>query len=157
MKLINISTPKHPNTFTQVDDSDFEELNKHKWHWSRGYAVRRRPKVDGGGTVRMHRVILNTPEGMETDHKYGDKLDNQRANIRICTKAQNTHNTGTRKDNTSGYKGVYWNNGRKKWQAQITVDGKLIGLGRFCCVLEAANAYDKKAKELFGEFAHTNF
>ena len=42
--------------------------------------------------IYMHRQIMNTPEGMLTDHRNGDGLMNLRENLRICTEAENTHN-----------------------------------------------------------------
>ena len=58
--------------------------------------------------------------------------------------------------NTSGYKGVYLHKPLKKWKAMITHNGKLLYLGLFSAPLEAAEAYDKKAVELFGSFALLN-
>lgn len=43
------------------------------------------------------------------------------------------------------------------WEARITNDHKPIYLGQFPTDLEAAFAYDQKARELFGEFACPNF
>jgi hypothetical protein len=64
-------------------------------------------------------------------------------------------NRGKQKNNTSGYKGVYLHH--KKWMAQIKYKGKIMRFGVFEDIVDAAKAYDKKAKELFGEFAFTNF
>jgi len=58
---------------------------------------------------------------------------------------------------TSTYKGVNWHRQHQKWQAQIAKDKKNYHLGYFTSELEAAKAYDAKAKEFFGEFAHLNF
>jgi hypothetical protein len=93
------------------------------------------------------------------DHKNGDKLDNRRENLRICTIAENIRNskTSTKKGKTSRYKGVYWVGRIKKWVARIHVDRKGLHVGVFTDEAEAARAYDVAARQHFGEFARTNF
>jgi len=140
-----------------VDDEDYEMLSKHKW------CVFRKPRTTyartwlGGKNVSMHRLILDAPPGEQVDHINGDGLDNRRHNIRLCTIIQNSHNHKTYQTNTSGYKGVSWNKQRSKWRAMIMCDGKSVWLGYFADLLRAAQAYDAKAKELYGEFARPNF
>lgn len=102
----------------------------------------------------MHREIVGTPEGMDTDHINGDKLDNRRSNLRICTHAQNGANRGPQKNGSSGYKGVSYH--CKKWRVQICINGKTKRLGGFNSLLDAAKAYDKAARKYHGEFARTN-
>ena len=46
-------------------------------------------------------------------------------------------------------------NGR--WVAQIGYQGRSISLGEFKREIDAARAYDRKKRELFGEFAKLNF
>ncbi len=58
---------------------------------------------------------------------------------------------------SSKYKGVSWDKGRKKWKVYIQLSGKLSTIGYYRKEIVAAKAYDQKAKELFGEFANTNF
>ncbi len=158
MKQIDISTKKYPNTFALVDDEDYVELSKHKWCCGgRGYATRSRPRHDGIGVLYMHRVILKTPDGMDSDHKNGDRLDNRRFNLRICTRTQNQQNRGKHKTKASEFKGVDWQKHIKKWRARIRIDGKLTYLGLFIRPVVAAKAYDEAAKKHFGEFALTNF
>lgn len=62
-------------------------------------------------------------------------------------------NKGLMPTNTSGYKGVFWRRDRSKWRAKI--GKKTIGL--FDSKIEAAKAYDREAKRIFGEFAKPNF
>ena len=104
----------------------------------------------------MHRQILNVPEGLEIDHKNHNMLDNRKYNIRTCSKAENQHNRKTQK-HSSKYKGVSWHKERRKWRTRICNNGKEFSLGLFDSEIEAAKAYDQKAKELFGEFAYLNF
>ena len=90
------------------------------------------------------------------DHKDRNPLNNNKANLRPCTHQQNIFNCRKRSDNTSGLRGVSWSKERKKWHAQITFNGKCVALGRYETRNEAAEAYNLKAKELFGEFAVLN-
>ncbi|MBE3141489.1 MAG: HNH endonuclease [Thermoplasmata archaeon] len=107
------------------------------------------------GTIWMHRLIINTPKGMETDHHDHNTLNNQKYNLRIASRQQNAANQKISTNNKSGYKGVYFYNGR--YMASIRHNGKSITIGRFNNSIDAAKAYDKKARELFGEYAKTNF
>jgi hypothetical protein len=60
--------------------------------------------------------------------------------------------------NTStGFKGVWRDKKTGKCWAQIYFEGKLIHLGSFATAEDAARAYDRKAIELFGQFARLNF
>jgi len=139
-----------------VDDEDFEWLSQWRWYYTNGYAAR---SVRAGGKkmILMHREICKTIKGMETDHQDGDRLNNQRTNLRSCTHSENQQNTRMTRRNKSGYKGVSYFGPAKKWKAKITLNGNEIFLGYFFALEDAAYAYDNAAKELFGEFACTNF
>lgn len=58
---------------------------------------------------------------------------------------------------TSKYKGVSWRGQRRKWTTQITCGYRNIYVGIYENEVDAALAYDEKARELFGEFACVNF
>jgi len=105
----------------------------------------------------MHREILDAPDGMQIDHVNGNGLDNRVANLRLCTATQNQRNAVKRANGSSRFKGVDWNKRQKKWRARITINKRTILIGRYCDEFRAAKAYDKKAIELFGEFANINF
>lgn len=141
-----------------VDDADFAWLNQ--WRWRvlkppRGglYAAR---TTTGRRTLLMHRVILDAPRGMETDHRNGNGLDNRRQNLRLATKSENQHNQKPQtRPKSSRFKGVHLTQGGK-WAATIKTGGKVVYLGTFFSETEAAGAYDNAAKQRFGEFALTN-
>lgn len=109
--------------------------------------------------LKMHRVIMAAPANMHVDHINGDGLDNRRQNLRLATRYQNAANRrkfadGNRKYR-SRYKGVRPDH--HKFGALVSTRGKRIYIGSFKTEIEAAQAYDRKARELFGEFASLNF
>jgi len=149
------------NQFSIVDDEDFDKVNKHKWcssfnRYTRCYvALRALPKEDGGKKqmLLMHRFILNAPKGIMVDHINHNSLDNRKINLRLCTNSQNQMNVLKHKKSLSGYKGVSLNKETMKWISKIVFNKKTINLGYFIDKIDAAKAYNEKAKELFGEFA----
>lgn len=159
MKQIPLTQGK----FAIVDDEDYEWLNQWKWyarkHRNTFYAIRNTNQQSSERKhVRMHRLILGLRkgDGKTSDHKNGNGLDNRRKNLRICTKSQNSQNRLPLKNTSSKFKGVYWDKKGKIWRAGIQKNSKRIYLGCFKSEIEAAKAYDRKAKELFGEFALCN-
>ena len=156
MKQIDISTPKHPKTFALVDNADFEGLNQWKWHIIEGCKgkkyVTRTKQLKGKKTCfYMHRVVMATSKGLETDHINHDALDNRRSNLRVCTKSQNQHNRRPH-SGTSKYKGVAWNG--SKWAVYIAANGQQHYLGIYTSEEEAAEVYRKATKKYHGEFAN---
>ncbi len=154
-----ILVPLSQGKFAIIDAVDAERILPYKWHCSLGYAVRNRRKPDGPGApiIRMHRVINDTPDGMETDHVDGDRLNNRRSNLRSVTMSQNSCNSRTYASNTSGYRGVSWAKREKRWTAQIWLNQKHRHVGYFATAEEAARARDAAALEVHGEFAILNF
>lgn len=142
-----------------VDDDDFERVNAFKWQAFKNYQTwyaRRNEGTSPRKNVRMHQYILGVKgKASQVDHCDGDGLNNQRSNLRIATMMQNQANRGPQRNNTSGFKGVYKHEGN--WRAQIKYKGEKISLGAYPDPAEAARAYDRKARELFGEFAWQNF
>src|SRR6266566_1493572 len=89
-----------------VDDKDYAWLSKWKWHCTEhGYA--RRCGYPEKSPISMHREILGLQKGDRkiVDHKNGNKLDNRRSNLRLCTFAQNIRNSSKRKTTANPYKG----------------------------------------------------
>lgn len=141
--------------FAKIDAKDFDLVNQFCWYFDGGYAVHgsgdgKKPKV------WMHRIIAKTPSGFVTDHINGNKLDNRRRNLRICTRQQNNMHVGVSRKNKSGYKGVFWNKQRKKWRARIRLNKQDIVLGHFTNKADAAISYNAAAKKYFGEFCFLN-
>lgn len=140
-----------------VDDEDYDSLSPHKWyafkHSEHCTVYAGRKLTAEGNILRMHRIILSAPSGLDVDHVNGDGLDNRRCNLRIATRSQNCHNRGAGRNNKSGYKGVCWHTQAGRWVAQIGIGGKRKHLGLFASPEEAYAVYCAAAKELHGEFA----
>lgn len=142
--------------YALVDSEDLEKLSKYKWHYNlRGYAVTNPGTRKEKELILMHRLINNTPVGMQTDHINGNKLDNRKENLRTATSMQNIWNKPKQSNNTSGYKGVSKVKSSGKWEMQIRAGKQRISR-RFKTKEEAALAYNKYALELHGEFACLN-
>jgi len=141
-----------------VDDRDHERLVA-MGNW---YAATTRPGHFVALTwlnrknARMHRIILNAPQGLDVDHINHNTLDNQRHNLRLCTHRQNLQNQLKQKGRSSKHKGVYWHKNNKRWVAKIKINGLIKSLGCFGNEDDAGNAYNEAAKEHFGEFAYLN-
>jgi hypothetical protein len=141
-----------------VDDEDYEWLSATKWHYlSRGgysFSNIRHPVIAGKWTtLLMHRAIMQMrhDDRREVDHIDGNRLNNCRANLRICSRMDNAKNKRRHADNSTCLKGV--TRDRKRWMAQITANGVHMYLGSFRSPEEAHAAYRKAALELHGEFA----
>ncbi|MBB3213429.1 hypothetical protein FHW67_002721 [Herbaspirillum sp. Sphag1AN] len=140
-----------------VDDEDFERLSKYRWHLNdSGYAVRCDYSSGTLKNIRMHHEVVTRQAGFDIDHIDGNRLNNQRSNLRECTRSQNLQNQSKKRGSTSKFKGVYWLKANKKWRAKIRVSGKSKCLGLYANESDAAKAYDAAAKHYFGEFACTN-
>ena len=140
-----------------VDPADYLALKRYKWFAAKGrrtyYAARRAR----GRQIWMHRQILKPPSRLVVDHIDHNGLNNRRENLRPCTRRQNNFNQLPRRGGSSKYKGVTRCRRTGIFRAQISRNKKCIHIGRFKKEIDAAKAYDKKAKELFGEFAYLNF
>lgn len=151
--------PLSKGQFAIVDEADFEWLNQWSWYLgTKGYAGRDqgRNKSEKRRYIRMHTLITCPPPGMVTDHLNGNKLDNRRSNLRICTQAKNTRNSKPHSDSKSGFRGVSWHGLTDKWQARVSINGKEKYLGLYDTREEAALAYNQAAKIHYGEFARLN-
>jgi len=148
---------------TLVDDEDFERLNKFRWHLQgpktkRTRYVSRTIRIppNSSQSIKMHREIMNAKKGQVVDHIDHNGLNNQKSNLRICTRFQNCHNRLPNRNATSEYKGVSKIRNKNFWIANISYNRKPYYLGIHRTEKEAALAYNKKAKALHGEFAYLN-
>ena len=138
-----------------IDLDDVDKVKNIKWHRSDLQRSTYYCLSNDSEWKRIHRLIMGvTDKNIIVDHINHNGLDNRKSNLRICTSGQNTCNCLTSKNNKSWHKGVYWSKERKKWCAQISINNKTKGLGRYDTIEEAIEAREKAAKEYYGEFAN---
>jgi len=149
---IILTTPYgEPRAEAIIDREDREMVEKHRWSLVHGYARNR--------TVGfLHNYVLNfTPnKTWEVDHINNKKNDCRKINLRTGTHSQNCQNAGTRKNNSSGAKGVHFYKSSGLWCSRIGFQNKRIHLGYFKDKLEAVEKYNKSAIRLHGEYAQLN-
>jgi hypothetical protein len=109
--------------------------------------------------MQAHRIAWlfayeEDPSEKHIDHINGDRSDNRICNLRLATHKQNACNQRKKNDTTSAYKGVSWYKRKRKWVAQIGIDGRSTHLGYFHDELAAHMAYCQAAQKHFGEFAN---
>lgn len=143
----------HNNKIFIFDILDYCEVSKYTWY------------IDGNNYVRtkisnkdmpLHNFIMKPNKNEIVDHINHNTLDNRKSELRICKKQENEFNCRKQANCSSKYKGVCWDKNKNKWISSIGYNNKLIHLGRYNNEIDAARAYNGKAKELFGEFAYLN-
>jgi len=134
-----------------IDYEDKDRVLSRKWYMTQKGCVRSTNKPQVG----LHNFVSGFKM---SDHKNRISLDNRKSNLRKANYIDNSRNRTKKKKGfiTSNYKGVSRVCYREHWKAHIKLNGKSIHLGYFSNEIDAAKAYNKKALELFGEFANIN-
>jgi hypothetical protein len=114
-----------PKCKARIDEQDVPLARAHRWSCgSRGYVYAK------GGTIPLHRAILQAPKGTDVDHRDGDPLNNRRANLRLATRAENLENRTVVRSST-GHRNVYKAKGRNHFNVRVRKDGKDIWGGQY--------------------------
>ena len=170
MKTLLIHSKKHGVHDVYYDDEDEALVSQYTWCIKKALATYKQDiyycytnvTIEGKSKTRIfHRLLLGiTDPKIFVDHINHNGLDNQRHNLRICSKEQNPKNARPQKGRVSSYKGVTLNKKRvhlgSPWRARIMVDRKSIHLGYFPTEEAAARAYNAAALQYFGEYAFPN-
>lgn len=134
----------------KLDDDVYEQVKEIKWRCNN------LGRIMGGKKTSLVFTFYRPPNGLEVDHINRDTHDNRRCNLRPATRSDNNCNKGPHPRNTSGYKGVYWDNLHERFVAMLKRNYKTYR--KYCKTKEeAARAYDRFAILHHGEFAFTNF
>lgn len=166
-ETITIQLTRGQVTIVSAIDADVAKMRWYS-HFSKSYAgggryiacvhAKTDPITKKRPIILLHRLILERVIGRSLDslelcdHIDGDTLNNTRENLRIANKSQNNSNTGKRKTNKSGYKGVYRHYKNNRWVAEICFNGKAEYLGSFLTPEEAYEAYCNRGRQLHGPF-----
>jgi hypothetical protein len=143
------------------DKEDYELIKDYCWHYGTGGYLLANTSNKDKPYIQFHRLVMGVSDQSWTeviiDHKVHGRMnehkyDNRKENLRLVNRAQNNQNAHIRKDNTSGFKGVSWNEGMQKWQSVINVNGKSIHLGSFIDKDAAIQARINAEKKYFGEY-----
>jgi AP2 domain len=161
MRTIPLYGKRAAGRVALIDDEDYKLVMAYRWNANlRGNTTYAMAYLRGSGAggnpcanVMMHKLITGWPQ---TDHIDHNGLNNQRANLRPATQAQNQANS-LPQQHSSRYRGVRWYRRVGKWMAQIKINGRAIHLGYFLIEEDAAHAYDRAALAAWGEYACLNF
>lgn len=148
----------------------FKSDGRHKWFLSR-FANKPAGSICkptgyhqvgvSGQVIGAHRILymlynnIIIPDKLQVDHVDGNRTNNIFKNLRLGTRRENGYNTGKRKDNTTGYKGVCFSKYMNKYSSYIRASGnKQKHLGFFDTAEEAHEAYKAAAMKYHGEFSN---
>jgi hypothetical protein len=142
-----------------VDDEDYDYLLDYNWRCVKNgrtyYALFSRRIKGKFLNFWMHRMIMDAKERKdEVNHINHNGLDNRKENLRITTHNKVVVHSRVSNNKPTKHKGISYHKPTNKWRARIHINGKTIYLGYYIDETEAAKAYEKKAIELFGEYAH---
>ena len=138
-----------------------QNLRRH----SSGYAFfQKNWKLEAGGykceTIYLHKIIaenfIKKPQSTKrlfVKFNNGNPLDCRLQNLEWAPLANIVRNT-PKTENKFGYRGVVQD--RNKYRAVIYKDRKPINIGTFNTIAEAAEAYNRKSRELYGDTRSLN-
>jgi hypothetical protein len=145
--------------FASVDAEDYERVKALDTSWylmDTGHSKTVRScKWINGKYAQLSRFILNlhTTDYPLVDHKNRDPLNNRKENLRKATYSENLYNSKTRKDNTSGTKGVSFMKANNNWSVNIFFRKRRYYKGGFKTKEEAIAHRNRVASNLHKEFA----
>ncbi len=147
----------------KIDRDDLEAVQSKKWRVTQ--STTGRPRVvtsvrtkEGVRSLTLGKFLMNPPEGKQVyPRRFNEGLDYRRDNLVVCTVGERQRLLPKRRVETSSkYRGVSYQKSTGKWRAGIQVEGKTVNLGEFDSEHDAALAYNKAARQYFGDLAYQN-
>ena len=135
-----------------VDSNIWEKLKNYCWYENTlGYAASK--DYAAKKCILFHITAFpDCPRDLVRDHIDGNKLNNQRKNIRFIRQEKNCQNRVREKTTSSGRNGVSFNSHKKKWNSYITLNGKRKNLGYFQNLDDAIKVREEAEIKYFGEY-----
>lgn len=130
-----------------IDADDMPKVSQHNW-----FVINGQGYLYNATVGLLHRYIMSCPDDKIVDHINGDVKNNRKANLRICTKAENSYNRKKHRNNTTGCSGVQYLKDLKKYKAGITCNHQYHYLGLYDKYEEAVQARIQAEIDLFGDF-----
>lgn len=155
MNDIFILTLSNSKQLCLIDMEDYEKIKNYRWliHGTKLYVKTNLNKPKR--SQYLHKTVFGEYK-KEIDHINRLPWDNRKSNLREVNRSQNQQNRVSHKETVSKYKGVTWRIHENLWHSRIRFNGKLLHLGYFKTEKDAAIAYNKKASELYGDYAFQN-
>jgi hypothetical protein len=153
----------HPDLKVKIDKEDFERTSQHSWRVTKGTTGR--PRVvtsvrtpQGVRSVTLGKFLMAPPKGKQVyPRRFNEGLDYRKHNLIVCTLQERQRLLPKKRTETSSsYRGVSFAQRSKRWRAAIQVEGRTINLGLFKSEEDAALAYNRAAREHFGDLAYQN-
>lgn len=148
----------------KVDAEDYDDLASRSWRVVyRG--KEKKPLVvtsirtgDSSRTMSLGQYLMKPRKGkMAYPRRWQNGLDYRKDNIIVCSMKERQRMLPKRAEKTSSrYRGVSYIKSKKSWRARIEKNNKAFFLGDFPTEEAAARAYNKAARDLFGEMAYQN-
>ncbi|MCE5220201.1 MAG: hypothetical protein LLF98_02740 [Clostridium sp.] len=150
---------------TLIDTEDLPKLIKLNLSWNvafnkniDGYYVAATEYIDKNNSKihLLHKIILDADvtKNQYIDHKDHDTLNNRKYNLQIIENDKNTKNRKSKNSNNkSGYRNVFWNSGKEKWQVSLCQNYKRIIIGYYDDVDEAGRVAEESRQQYYGKFA----
>jgi HNH endonuclease/AP2 domain len=129
-----------------VDVEDIERIgNRTIGMITKGYTGFRQ----NGKAVYLHRFLTNCPADKIVDHINGNRFDNRKENLRVCTHVENNRNINNKitQNKTSGVRNVGWDKTRECWVVKLTVNNKSVYYGSSKALEEAKRMAEEARKE----------
>lgn len=153
----------HPGLKVKIDKEDLERVKQHSWRVTKGTTGRNRVVTsirgpEGVRTMTLGKFLMKPKKGKQVyPRRFNEGLDYCKSNLVVCTLAERQRLLPKKRVKTSSsYRGVSYSASRKSWRAGIEVKGRSINLGIFKSEDAAAEAYNKAARQHFGDMAYQN-
>ncbi len=147
----------------KVDREDLPRIQERNWRITKGTTGRPRVVASiktekGYRNITLGAYLMEPPKGKQVyPRRFNEGLDYRKSNLIVCTLKERQRLLPKKRVETSSvFRGVSYSASSKKWRAGIEVEGKTLNLGEYDLEEDAALAYNKAAREHFGDLAYQN-